>query len=125
MAVGYPLHFGTLETNTIWFRNKKHQKPPCSKASDVENLHNVSTWTGKVVTIVMLVFAYAHILFIWCTDIVRFGWNIISSLVLGVILVSMLLSMFVLVWLAKQFGVGRFLHFGYPDCCNTDNANIS
>ena len=32
------------------------------KASDVENLQNVGTWVGKVVTIVVLVFAFAHIL---------------------------------------------------------------
>ena len=41
-----------------------HSKPPRSKASDVENLHNVGTWVDRVVTIVVLVFVFAHTLII-------------------------------------------------------------
>ena len=39
-----------------------HSKPPRSKASDVESLHNVGTWVDRVVTIVVLVFVFAHTL---------------------------------------------------------------
>ena len=40
--------------------------------------------------------------------------NIITSFVLGKMLVSILLSKFCLYVLQSRFGVGRFMHYGYP-----------
>ena len=54
----------------------------------------------------------------------RTDLNIITSFALGKMLVSILLSKFFLYVLQSRCGVGRFTHYGYPYCCNTDNANI-